>query len=293
MQSMRTAIAVACTLAWTAAGCGGQSDPAASSAAETAELLPPYLALGDSIAFGFSPNIPYTQANIDAGRFVGYPELVAAARGLALTNSACPGETSGSFIDPTQPDNGCHTHVPTEPASPYNQALKTHYSSSQLDFALAFLAAHPSTKLVTINIGGNDLLVVQDACKGDALCEVAGLPGALATLTANLNDIFATLRLSGYHGQIVALTQYANNYLDLVQLTALGSVKKATEATAAVWGVTIAHGFESMQWAALFEGQTDVCKTDLLLRDPAGNCNNHPSPKGAQVLRDAVSIVVY
>jgi lysophospholipase L1-like esterase len=288
MRLSTFAVAFASSLA---AGCGAQVGSDGSAVAESAKQPAPYLALGDSIAFGYSPVIPYTQANIDAGKFVGYPELVAAARGLALSNSACPGETTGSFVDPTQPDNGCHTHVAGEPDSPYDAALKVHYTGSQLDYALAFLAAHPNTKLVTINVGGNDLLVVQNQCAGDAVCEVTNLPGAVAKLTANLTDTFATLRLAGYFGQIVAVTQYATNYLDLIQLSALGSVKTATEGAAALWGVTIAHGYEAMQLAALFEGQSDLCKTDLLLKDAAGACNNHPSPKGAQVLRDAVLAV--
>jgi hypothetical protein len=252
----------------------------------------PYLALGDSIAFGFNPTIDYTQANVDAGKFIGYPELTAGDASLSLTSAACPGETSGSFIDPTQPDHGCHIHIAPEPSSPYDKALKVHYPGSQLDFALAHLQAHPTTELVTIDIGGNDLLVVQDACKGDAVCEVVQLPGAIVKLTANLTTIFSTLRFAGYHGKIVALTQYATNYGDLVQLAALLALKSATESVAALFGVSIAHGYEAMQLAAGLEGQTDLCKTDLLLRDAAGGCNNHPSPRGAQVLTDAILLAL-
>src|SRR4051812_17361312 len=59
-----------------------------------------YLALGDSIAFGYDPS---TDHSSDAG----YPELLAQRRGLALSNAACPGEASGGFLSETGDDNGC------------------------------------------------------------------------------------------------------------------------------------------------------------------------------------------
>ncbi len=258
-----------------------------------AAVPPPYLALGDSIAFGFTPWLDYTQANTDAGEFVGYPEVTAGDAALALTNVACPGETSGSFIDATQPDNGCHSTLPNDAGSPHHASLKVNYAGSQLDYALAYLAAHPDTQLVTINIGGNDLLLVQDHCNHNALCEAIRMPGTVATFTANLTKILARLRVSGYFGQIVLVTQYATNYADPVQLAALGSFKTAAEGVAALFGVTVAHGFEAMAAAGLREGQTDLCKTDLLLHDAQGDCNEHPSAKGARVLADAVLSVLW
>ena len=53
-----------------------------------------YLALGDSVAFGFNPLLNPTQTS----QFVGYPELLVPGVDLELTNAACPGETSASFV---------------------------------------------------------------------------------------------------------------------------------------------------------------------------------------------------
>jgi len=57
-----------------------------------------YLALGDSIAYGYSPLV----TNPTPSKFVGYPEVLAAALHLAQSkkevNASCPGETSGSFL---------------------------------------------------------------------------------------------------------------------------------------------------------------------------------------------------
>lgn len=82
-----------------------------------------YLALGDSVPFGFSPLIPPAQRG-DPSVFVGYPEAYAAMHELSLTNLSCPGETSGSMIaTPTPPTrttvaggtaaaSGCIPHTP-------------------------------------------------------------------------------------------------------------------------------------------------------------------------------------
>src|SRR5581483_7677551 len=61
-----------------------------------------YLALGDSIAFGFNPTVP-----IDLENYHGYPQFVAAEVHRRLANASCFGETSGSFLSPTAPDFGC------------------------------------------------------------------------------------------------------------------------------------------------------------------------------------------
>src|SRR5437867_9633110 len=63
-----------------------------------------YVALGDSVAFGYSPLLedPWEPA-----RFVGYPELIGRQTGLPTTNLACPGQTAQALISRTAVDNGC------------------------------------------------------------------------------------------------------------------------------------------------------------------------------------------
>src|SRR5690242_2260760 len=70
-----------------------------------------YLALGDSVSFGMDPNLLPTatgQPLPKPSRFVGYPEVIGGVdlRFHTLINASCPGETSGSFISGTAPDNG-------------------------------------------------------------------------------------------------------------------------------------------------------------------------------------------
>ena len=54
-----------------------------------------YIALGDSVAFGYSPLLedPWIPE-----RFVGYPELIAQQSHLTTTNLACPGQTAQALV---------------------------------------------------------------------------------------------------------------------------------------------------------------------------------------------------
>src|SRR3712207_3765312 len=77
--------------------------PVTSSAAE--EASGGYLALGDSVPFGYIGNDPEGYADEDA--FVGYPELVGEDRDLTVISTTCPGETTASFLDEAAESNGC------------------------------------------------------------------------------------------------------------------------------------------------------------------------------------------
>src|SRR5262247_952289 len=74
-----------------------------------------YLALGDSLAFGFQPNGDFTHGYVQ--------QLSAQLPGLVLVNLGCPGETSTTFV--------------TGGRCPYPNG------ASQLATAIAFLRAHP------------------------------------------------------------------------------------------------------------------------------------------------------
>ncbi|HEY3079303.1 MAG TPA: SGNH/GDSL hydrolase family protein, partial [Chloroflexota bacterium] len=95
-----------------------------------------YLALGDSLAFGLDPFRPVADRS-DASNFVGYPDVLAKALDLDLTNASCPGEATGGFISLTGVDRRCRTF--------YRARYPIHvsYTTSQLDFAVAYLRSHP------------------------------------------------------------------------------------------------------------------------------------------------------
>ena len=124
-----------------------------------------YLALGDSLAYGYQPNLDV---------FHGYSHYLDAdfeTRGTRLTvNMACPGESTGTFIG-----GGC----------PYALLHKYPYLGSQLQAALSFIGQHPgSVSPVTIDVGANDLPLPHAAV---ALSTAA--PTA-AMLQGAANDVF-------------------------------------------------------------------------------------------------------
>src|SRR5215472_1068235 len=74
-----------------------------------------YLALGDSVAFGYVPPNAVPAPNyLDPHSLVGYPELLARQLHEHVANASCPGETSTSMLVAGAPSNGCEN----EPGSP-------------------------------------------------------------------------------------------------------------------------------------------------------------------------------
>lgn len=246
---------------------------------------PTYLALGDSIAFGYSPLVDYTEESVQGGLFVGYPEVVASKAHFNLTNVACTGETTGSFIDKTAKDNGCYSGD-----APMHDHLKVNYDVSQLDFALDFLNKNPDTKLITLTLGGNDILLVEDECNLQAvpfLCKASKLASTAITIGKNLGSIIDSIHKTGYKGQIIFLTQYARNFKDPIQTLALGTIQTEVRLIAHLKKFDVASGYDAFnKAAAAFDG--DTCKAGLIILKEDGTCNQHPSAKGREILGQAV-----
>jgi len=238
---------------------------------------PTYLALGDSVPFGFSPSVSPS----DADGFIGYPEDLAGVRDVAVRNAACPGETSGSLISTSAPDNGCQAFRSLGD-------LHVNYQGSQLSYALAFLRAHQHTSLVTMTIGANDIFLLQKACNYVVPCIVGGLPALFASVQANLTAIYQAIRGTGYQGSIVALTYYVTNYNDLVAVFVISKLNAVVSAVTQAFGGRAADGFGAFGAIALTTAGGDSCAAGLLIKMADGSCNIHPSAFGAQVLAHAV-----
>ncbi len=233
-----------------------------------------YLALGDSVAFGFSPLVSPT----DTDAYVGYPEVLS----KHVVNAACSGETSGSLIA-GPPDNGCAAFRSVAP-------LHVSYTGTQLAFAVGYIRAHPDTQLVTIDIGGNDLFVLLRTCGTSSSCFAAGFPTLLSTLASHLVTIYASLRAAGFTGHLVALTYYLTNYNDPNQLGALGAINQVVSAVTTQFGGRVADGFGAFQ-AEAAEAGGDSCAAGLLIRRPTGGCDIHPSKTGQKLLAEAIEDV--
>jgi lysophospholipase L1-like esterase len=273
MRMLLTAVALVAVMATTVAA-GPASAPADSARPQA------YLALGDSVAFGYSPLVNPTDAN----NFIGYPDTAAAALKLTLTNASCPGETSAHFVDlASLVDNGC---VPWRANFPLHAA----YSTSQLDFTDAFLQSHPKTLVISIDIGANDLFVLQRLCAGDTTCILKGLPATLATLSANLDTIYGHIRnVDGYHHQIVALTYYSLNYSDLFTTNAIVALNQVVAERTLAWGGVVADGFGTFAAASsAFGGDTCAAGLRIVLTSAPLTCDIHPSPAGRDLLAQAL-----
>ena len=256
-----------------------------------------YLALGDSIPFGDNSFIPYTaEARPDLRAFVGYADYVGTwAFAGHYRNLACPGESSGSFLDLTQPSMGCQAFKEELP-------LKTAYEGSQMDAALDLIALNPQMKLITISLGGNDYLLVKQNCeikfpddeKQQKDCILRDVFPAIGRASQNIGTIIKSIRQAGFRGKILMTNSYSLDYADPVITTSavVGNI---------VFGVTsllekggVVDFFGAFGWrSAPLKG--DLCSTGLLIKNPkvpvpAGEnrCDYHPTAEGAELLAKLV-----
>jgi lysophospholipase L1-like esterase len=241
-----------------------------------------YLALGDSVVFGFIDQAGYEYLNPE--NFIGFPDYV--GRGLRRKdfNASCPGETTGSFLSATAPDNGCRAFRSAAP-------LHVTYTSTQFDYALAFLGNHPETRLVTIMLGANDLFLLEEACADDLTCIEDGLPQVLATVSTNMATILAEIRGAGYRGIIVVTNYYSLDYSNVstTQITEL--LNEALSTAARAEGAVVADVFTAFLKVASnpFAGGA-TCKAGLLNASPQNQftCDVHPSQSGQKLISRAV-----
>jgi lysophospholipase L1-like esterase len=257
--------------------------------------------LGDSIAFGFDPTLfvpsppPPTPA-----QFTGYPEIVAQVKHLLQSkkevNAACPGETSASFLNTAKPDNGCNSATLNGPAFKFSIGLHTSYTEPQMDLAVSQLASNKHINLVTLGIGGNDLLLLEQTCSKPPVpfdvCVSTSLPGVLTDYGSNLTTILARLR-SNYAGTLVLVNNYVPN-ADPTYLAAVAALNAVTAQVGANFGAKIADAFTAFQIASALSPSItppnigDPCAAGLLIRLSASTCDVHPSQKGQDLLAAVV-----
>jgi lysophospholipase L1-like esterase len=240
-----------------------------------------FLALGDSVVFGYITQDGY--AYVNPANFVGYPEYLGRDLRLDTANASCPGETTSGFISSAGADNGCRPFRANFP-------LHVGYTSTQLNYATSFLAANKQTRLVTISLGANDAFLLQKACNGDIACIQAGLPGLLNTIYANMNTILGNLRATGFKGALMVVNYYSVDYTDPVQTGFTMAINQTLAAVAAANSVPVADAFSAFQAAATPAGGK-ACMAGLLNASPQNQyaCDVHPSQSGQQLLAKTVN----
>jgi lysophospholipase L1-like esterase len=155
-----------------------------------------YLALGDSIAYGFQPNKP--KAASPSAFDSGYVDLFAArlrklSPTIQVVNYGCPGESTRTFAA-----GGCEGRGDVK-------ALHDSFKGAQLDAALAFLRAHSGeVGPVTLTLFGNDWFPVAfERCKGNLTCIRKRAPGEIASFESRLTSILNRLRAAAPTTEII------------------------------------------------------------------------------------------
>jgi lysophospholipase L1-like esterase len=147
-----------------------------------------YLALGDSISFGYSQKLfnehfpTESPSAFEAGVVTKYwKKHKPAENGIGMINNACPGETTdsligngplGSVVDPVTGESPCAYHKAGFPLHHEYGAGKSQLENALETIAVEAALGKPVTR-VTLNIGANDQLHTIKKCEEKAKAEVA------------------------------------------------------------------------------------------------------------------------
>jgi lysophospholipase L1-like esterase len=247
----------------------------------------PYLALGDSVPFGFMP-LPGLEA-VNASNFVGYPEYLGNALRLTTINGTCPGETSASVVDSFAHDNGCEEFRARFP-------LHVAYEGTQGDFAIEFVRANRQTRLVTIQVGANDLFQLRDRCFDLPDCIRWNLPVTLTLLEQNILTTIAGLRAAGYRRSIVIVNYYPLELADTpttrLTLALNAALSDAADRGDAIIADTFSAFSRAISMSAAAKGT--ACGAGLLKANSLVplTCDVHPSQSGQRLIADTIARVV-
>ena len=254
----------------------------AAAASPPPRLTPPkayYLALGDSVAYGFQTSKALAGLPPDAFN-TGYADLFAARLRqlrprITTVNYSCPGESTTSFRQPCIWKTSGH-------------ALHNDYPGSQLDAALAFLAAHRGqVSPITLSLNGNDANDFLHTCPaGDLACIQNSAPAAIAAYQARLTSILRLLRALAPDAEIIVVGAYDPNlgafaFADPL-FTQLNQAQRAAAATVQARFADPSPVFNPQGDPAA--ETTAICTLTLLCSQADG----HPSDTGYRALASIV-----
>lgn len=158
-----------------------------------------YLALGDSIAFGYQPDLDFGH-----GYSYYFGKDLQSKGGKYRINMSCPGETSTTMIE-----GECR----------YPFLRKFPYLGAQLDAAISYISIFKGqVSPVTLTIGANDVLPLIDP--ETCTINTGAYETALATLDHNLSTIILpqlqqALTINGVVTGDIILLNYYNPYQNL------------------------------------------------------------------------------
>jgi len=248
-----------------------------------------YLALGDSAVFPYLQGAGYEY--FYPTNFVGYADWTGLGLGLNTVNASCPGETTSSYLK-IQFSNGCIQYR-------LLFGLHVDYSSlasTQSDFATDFLEQHSDVALVTIQVGANDLSLLEQECQDNEQyeqCIEDGAPQVFAKAKTNMQTTLAQLRATGYSGPLVIVNYYSVDYTNQFLTELIAGLNQAITAPAPAYGAVAADVFSAFKAAAFAgRGRGDTCKAGLLNgsnpRTDPPSCDIHASQSGHKLITQTI-----
>jgi hypothetical protein len=271
---------------------------ACSSSTDSSAKSLHYLGLGDSTAFGENSFVPFTkEARPNDTAFVGYPDLIGREDFAGqYANLGCSGATTDSFLSLTgEEGHGCREYQMEWPESMHVQ-----YTNAEADKADEILRTN-DVKLVTLSIGGNDLLNTLASCvkltpdDADATlsCALKALPVALQKGAQNLATILQRIRDTGFKGSLVYVNLHSIYPRSDPATTAISAWNTAMAPVVSDAGGVVANAFDAFGDAAA-SSDGDPCTAGLLIPNPdpdptaVPRCDVHPSTAGTRLLADTV-----
>ena len=260
------------------------------TSAHAAATEPPYyLALGGSDSVGFQPTAPVPHGERTDEGYA--DDLLSAERArwddLRLVQLGCPGETTLAMLDG---GDRCHA------------------VGSQLALAGSFLRQHPSTVLVTVDVGFNDMV----HCLGHQQIDESCVDAALGDIRVQLPQILTALRTAGGPSVRIVGVGHYDPYLAAYlagpdgKAFAAQSVDVITRLNEALRSAYAAAGIPMADVAAAFDMGSDesttlpdgnvvplnvarTCElTWVCVTGPLGH-NKHPNTEGYRLISEAIS----
>ncbi len=228
-----------------------------------------YLALGDSLAYGYHQ--AQFQEELKEKGFVnpanfndGYVDDFGATLKLLnpklqIVNDGCPGETTETMIKGSGVGPGFCAGGPT--GSPFPKAFLHHsYPGTQLEDALA-IAKEPGVGTITLDIGANDILQFLGHTCGFPVtftCTPEQIEAEIGHVAANVGLIVAQLRAAAPKAKIIFVSQY-NPYPTVLKpegtgdatVEALNGVLKSVTST---YGVRFANTMRVINFSGTHGG---------------------------------------
>jgi lysophospholipase L1-like esterase len=248
-----------------------------------------YLALGDSVTFGYMESGVVPSPNYhNAASFPGYPEQLGAELHLQVANAACPGETSSSLVKASAISNGCESTLGKPVGYRRSYPLHVKYKGSQLAYALTYLQSHTNVRLVSLMIGANDYFACVSTTS-DGCARASEQKTVLGTISKNVKTILSDVRTKAhYSGQLAIVNYYSLNYASAATNALSLKLNRTLDTAAKPFHVTIADGYGEFEAQANKFGDSP-CDAGLLTQlGMPGTCGIHPSYAGQALLAQAL-----